>query len=102
MQRILIPVVLVCVLFALAGCTASIVIPVAYGSAQICSGSGAIYGDLYVDGRYIGYLEPNGCLFADNLALGEDHVARVYHPWGGVYTRYFYLNYSGQIVTIFP
>lgn len=86
------------VLFA--GCTASLFVPVTYGSAQICSGSPGIYGELYVDGRYAGYLEPNRCRVADGLLLGEYHVARVYHPWGGVYSREFYLSFSGQVVTI--
>lgn len=100
MRRFLILGILVGVLF-LSGCTVTAVIPVTYGSAQVCSGSAGIYGELYVDGRYVGYLEPNGCLFVDDLALGESHIARVYHPWGGVYAKSFYLNFSGQVVTIY-
>jgi hypothetical protein len=87
------------VLFA-AGCTAEIVVPITYGSAIICSGRPGIYGELYVDGDYAGYLEPNECLTVSGLALGRWHTARLYHPWGGVYVRDFYLDYSGKIVTI--
>lgn len=100
MRRFLIFGVLLSVLF-LAGCTVTAVIPVTYGSAQICSGSPGIYGELYVDGQYIGYLEPNGCLFVDGLLLGEWHVAEVYHPWGRVYSKSFYLRFSGQVETIY-
>lgn len=100
MRRILFLALFALGLFVLSGCTAEIVVPVTYGRVQICSGSGAIYGDLYVDGQYVGYLNPNECLIVEDLALGRDHVARVYHPWGGVYSERFFLNYSGQIVTI--
>ncbi|MCX7731028.1 MAG: hypothetical protein N2205_07445 [Candidatus Caldatribacterium sp.] len=100
MRRFLIPGMLLGALLCLSGCTFTAIIPVAYGTAQVCSGSPSVYGELYVDGRYVGYLEPNECLFVDDLLLGEEHIARVYHPWGGVYSQRFYLSASGQIVTI--
>lgn len=92
--------ILVLGLFLFAGCTAEVIVPISYGSAEICSGSSAIYGDLYVDGRYVGYLYPNACLWVDDLRIGTWHVARVYHPWGRIYSQEFYLDYSGELVTI--
>ncbi|MBC7217565.1 MAG: hypothetical protein H5U36_05315 [Candidatus Caldatribacterium sp.] len=89
-------------LFLFAGCTAEVVVPISYGSAEICSGSDAVYGWLYVDGRRIGYLYPNACLWVDDLRIGAWHVARVYnYSWNEIYSEEFYLDYSGQRVTIY-
>lgn len=101
MRRVWVAGILILIALLFVGCTAEVIVPISYGSAQICSGRSGIYGEVYVDGDYVGYLEPYECVLASGLVLGRWHTVRVYHPWGTVYREDFYLDHSGQVVTIY-
>lgn len=88
--------------FLFLGCTAEVIVPITYGSVQICSDSSRVYGNVYVDGSYAGYVYPYECIIVGGLAVGRRHTVRIVNPWGYEYFRSFYLDYSGQVVTVPP
>jgi|GEM_PF-1872555 len=77
--------------------------PVRYGTVNICSGSSDVYGEVFLEGRFKGYVEPNACIAVDDLRLGRTYRVEIDTGWpgpGGVFTKEFYFDRDGQFVTL--
>lgn len=82
MKKVLHVTVLVVILLSFvglqfSGCGGSGSVP--SGWVQLCSRSSRAYGDVYVDGRYRGYLHPYSCMTVAGLTFGQWHTIEIAH-----------------------
>jgi len=67
-----------------------------YGWVRICSGDQRIYGSLYIDGTYEGYVPPRGCTLVW-IRLGVYHSIRI-----GDWVGNFFPESSGETWEFVP
>jgi len=89
MKGVLVLIVLAVLSLGFTGCGTTIIstTPTYYASYIYIESWDGIYGDIYLDGTYLGYLYPYGYVTAYNVSYGS-HTVSVY-PLG-----YFWANYS--------
>ena len=88
-KGILLLIVLAVLSLGFTGCETTIIstTPTYYASKIYIESWNGIYGDIYLDGTYLGYLYPYGYVTAYNVSYGS-HTVSVYQ------LGYFWANYS--------
>lgn len=102
-KGILVLVVLTVLTLGFAGCGTTIIstTPTYYVSYIYIDSLDGIYGDVYLDGSWIGYLSPWSYVTAYNVSYGS-HTVSVY-PLGYLWSNYTLSNvsYTGQTFYVY-
>ena len=101
MKGVLILIVLAVLSMGFTGCGTTIIstTPTYYASYIYIDSWDGIYGDIYLDGSWIGYLYPWSYVTAYNVSYGL-HTVSVY-PWGWYANYSITVSYAGQSFYIY-
>lgn len=101
MKGILVLIVLAVLSLGFTGCGTTIIstTPTYYANSIYIDSWDGIYGDVYLDGSWIGYLYPWDWVTAYNVSYGS-HTVSVY-PWGWYANYTINVSYTGQSFNIY-